>query len=107
MNFTTFVFYGALPKSTGAGDFEIFRKIHRTRDFSFSLYWKTLSFYDEFPVLGIILSLYQKTLILYDDFSVMRIFIFPVLKDFEFLRYFQCTPNFILSLYWKILSLTE
>ena len=30
----------------------------------------------------------------YDNFHVMGIFIFPVLKDFEFLRYFQCIPEF-------------
>ena len=46
---------------------EFFRKIHWkvTGDFSFSLQWKRLSFYDKLPVLGIILYLYQKTLIFY------------------------------------------
>ena len=82
MNFMKFLnkiriqrfFPGALTKSTGTGDFEFFRKIPCAGDFSFSLYRKTLSFYDKFPVLGI--------------------YVFPVLEDFEFLQYYLCTENF-------------
>ena len=94
-------FSGALSKSTGTGDFEFFRKISCTRDISFSLYWKTLSFYDKFPVLGIFhFPCTGRLWVFTINSRYWGFFIFPSTGDFEFEQKIPCAG--ISPPYWRL-----